>query len=296
MNFRTDLALERREYCKEKDIDGVIFTTRSSKSINITDVEITNENGEKLLLKPTGKYITLEYEKLFHKSSLFDTVIEVLSEEIKKLIPKNGTVLVAGLGNDEITPDALGPLCLSQILSTRHLTKELKKTIGLENLRGVCGIVPGVLGKTGIETTEIIAGVAEKIKPECIIVIDALASRNVSRLGTTVQLCDSGIEPGSGVGNHRKAISKAVFGVPVIAIGVPTVVDGATMTIDILEKSGIENIDSDIKKKIAMQGKMMVTPKAIDNLIENCAYIVAMAINKALQPDLSIDEIRQLVG
>lgn len=295
LNFHTDLALERREYHKEKTLDGVKFATRSKESIAITDVEIINEQGEAVLGKPKGKYITLESKHLYHKTSKSDDFAKVLAEEIRRMIPEKGSVLVAGLGNEDITPDALGPKCISRVFATRHLSKELKETIGLEKLRSVCAVVPGVLGKTGIETTEILSGTAKTAKPSCIIVVDALASRNTARLGTTVQLCSSGIEPGSGVGNHRKAINEETFGVPVIAIGVPTVVDGATMTIDILEKSGAD-IDSALEKEISAQGKMFVTPKSIDNLIENCAHIVALAINLALQPELTLDEIKELVG
>lgn len=296
MNFHTDLALERREYHKEKTLDGVIFTKRNKKDIEITDVEVINESGEAALGKPKGKYITLESKHLYHKTILSDEFAEVLSQEISEIIPKNGTVLVVGLGNGDITPDALGPRCVSMILASRHLSKELKATIGLEKLRSVCTVTPGVLGKTGIEAAEIIEGAVKKTAPACIIAVDALAARNTARLGTTVQLSSSGIEPGSGVGNHRKAINESGFGVPVIAIGVPTVVDGATMATDILEKSGITDISTDIQKEISSQGKMFVTPKSVDNLVGSCAHILALAINMALQPELSAEEIKELTG
>lgn len=296
MNFHTDLALERQEYHKKQTIDGVIFTKRQKKSVNITDVEVINEKGEAALNKPKGKYITLESPYLYHKTSMSEEFAEVLALEIAALIPKDGTVLVAGLGNNDITPDALGPKCASMVFASRHLTKELQQNIGLENLRSVCTLTPGVLGKTGIEAAEIIEGTVKKTTPSCIIAVDALAARNISRLGTTVQLSSSGIEPGSGVGNHRKAISGSSFGIPVIAVGVPTVVDGATMAIDILEKIGITDITNEIEKKLSGQNKLFVTPKSIDNLIESCAHILALAINKALQPALSLDEIKELTS
>ena len=222
--------------------------------------------------------------------------VQVLSEEIKRLLPKYGTVLVAGLGNEKITPDALGPRAADYILASRHINGELAKKIGLEGLRSVAAVVPGVLGKTGIETAEILEGTVKKIKPSAVIAIDSLASRKLERLGATVQLADSGISPGSGIGNRRNAIDSSSLGVPVIAIGVPTVVDAATMTMDILESH--DSLSDEFKKHIASssQGRMMVTPKEIDLVIERAAKFVAMGINLALQPQLKAEEILEIVG
>lgn len=294
MNFRTDLALERREYIDKHRIDGVISHKKEVDGITVNTITVTNREGEKLIGKPMGKYITVETQPFTKNSDLFGPSLTVLSDELKGLLPAgNGCVLVAGLGNESITPDALGPRCISLLLATRHITPELAKSIGFENLRSVAGIIPGVLGKTGIESAEIILGITQKIKPSAVIVIDALASRSTERLGTTVQISDTGIAPGSGVGNSRYRIDKETLGVPVISIGVPTVVDGATMAFDILEKAGIK---TDFQKEIDAKGSMMVTPKEVDALIERASRLVAMAINTALHPNIDGEDILAIVS
>lgn len=296
MNFRTDLAVERREYIAKKTIDGVVSSYEHYNGVKVTRIEILDENGEKLLEKPQGKYITLEMPPFTGYTELTGGSVEVLSEELRKLLPKYGTVLVAGLGNDKITPDALGPKCAGYILASRHIDRELAEKIGLEGLRSVAAIVPGVLGKTGIETSEIIEGTVKKIRPSAVIAVDSLASRRLERLGTTVQLSDSGISPGSGIGNRRVAIDRSSLGVPVIAVGVPTVVDAATMAMDILEDG--PGLSEQTKQQIvgSEQGRMMVTPKEIDLVIERAAKFIAMGINRALQPQLEAEDIMEIVG
>lgn len=296
MNFRTDLAIERQEYKEKEKTDGVLSQEKTEKGIKVTTIEIIDEKGEKLLSKPKGKYITVETDKFEYGSEGFLNSVEVVAGELSSLLPKKGSVLVAGLGNEDITPDALGPKALSLILATRHIDSNLSKSLGLGELRSVSGIIPGVLGKTGIETVEIISGVAKKIKPSCVIVIDALASRSTARLGTTVQMCDTGVEPGSGVGNKRKGIKQETLGVPVIAVGVPTVVDAVTMALDVFEKSGIEIGERAFVDKLREQKGMMVTPKGVDSLIDKAAHLIAMSINKALQPSLSVQDIMAIVG
>lgn len=296
MNFRTDLALERREYIAKKELDGIKSFETMKNSMKITTIEVLNEDGEKLLSKPKGKYITVEVGSFLKRDETDEKAIETLAQIIRELLPKkeNGSVLVAGLGNEKITPDALGPKCVSLILATRHISDEFANSIGLENLRSVSGISPGVLGKTGIETSEIIEAVVKKTKPCAVIAVDALASRKLARLGTTVQLSDSGISPGSGVGNARKAINRQTLGIPVVAIGIPTVVDAATMVLDVFEK---------YNKKEAFQGDisngdeslMMVTPKEIDLVVERAALFVALSINKALQENMEISDILKIV-
>ena len=292
MNFRTDLAIEMQEYHQNKTLDGVLSKTETYDGIKITTIEIINEDGEKLIGKPKGRYITIETEKLFKSSEAFSSVAKVLCRELRKLMPKEGTVLVAGLGNEDITPDALGPKTLNQLLATRHISSELSESLGLGELRSVAGIVPGVLGKTGIETVEIIDGVVKKISPDCVIVIDALASRNTARLGTTLQLCDTGVFPGSGVGNRRKGITAETLDIPVVAIGVPTVVDALTMAWDILEK---KNIGLD-ENELLQHRQMMVTPKEIDSLINKASQLIAMGINMALQKNLTAEDIAEIVS
>ena len=296
MNFRTDLALERQEYIEKDEIDGVKTEKKEVDGIEVTTIIIENEKGEKLLSKPKGRYITLEIGSFMKNADLFSDRLTALSDEIKKLIPDTGTILVAGLGNEKITPDALGPKCISLILATRHISDEFAKAIGFENLRAVAAVTPGVLGTTGIETAESIEGIAEKIKPSCIIVVDALASRSIERLGTTVQITDAGVSPGSGVGNKRSRIDRESMGVPVIAIGVPTVVDALTMAGDVLQKTGMNEKEIEaLLRKGEDASLMMVTPKEIDNVIDRAATLVAMGINSALQPDIPPEDILAIV-
>lgn len=296
MNFRTDLAIERREYKEKEKLDGVLSTFKTDNGVKVTTIEIINEKGEKLLSKPKGKYITVETDSFEYGSDYFFSAVEAVSNQLRRLLPEKGSVLVAGLGNEDITPDSLGPKTLSLLLATRHIDSELAESLGLGKLRNVAGIIPGVLGKTGIETVEIISGVVKKIKPACVLVVDALASRSTARLGTTVQMCDSGVEPGSGVGNKRKGIKKETLGVPVIAVGVPTVVDAVTMALDVIESSDIDVGEKEFMKKLREQKGMMVTPKEVDNLIDKAAHLIALSINRALQPNLAIKDIMAIVG
>lgn len=295
MNFRTDLALERREYIKEKEIDGIISEEKTKGKAKITTITVINENGEKVLGKPKGKYITVEVSSFLKNPDLSDKIIEVLAEEFSALLPKEGSVLVVGLGNESITPDALGPKTVSLLLATRHINGEFAASLGLGNLRSAAGISPGVLGKTGIETAEIIEAVVRKINPSAVVAIDALASRRLSRLGNTVQMTDSGISPGSGVGNRRNSLSEKTLSVPVVAIGVPTVVDGATMALDILEENGFDTKDFENDEKFKNEGTVMVTPKEIDLVIERASQLIAMGLNRALQPEIPVEDIMKLI-
>ncbi len=284
MNIRTDLAVERQQMHPDENIEGITVRSSDNGDCKTTVIEITTEEGEKALGKPKGKYITLEMDSFPDTSTLIDGRITMLKEALDELLPKNGSVLVAGLGNSDITPDAIGPKCAENILATRHIPKEAEAELKLPALRTVSVISTGVMGKTGIETGEIIAGICNKISPDCVIVIDALAARSVERLGTTVQLCDTGIEPGSGVGNRRKAINKETLGVPVIAIGVPTVVDAATLCYDLTGQ----------EIKTAEYKNMMVTPKDTDIICSGGARLIATAINLTLQKNLSFEEIISL--
>lgn len=297
MNFRTDLALERKEYIRKEELDGIREEKKETHGVRVTTITVENEKGEKLLSKPKGKYITMEIGSFMKNADLFSGRLTALSEELSSLIPKEGTVLVVGLGNEKITPDALGPRCISLILATRHISEEFAKAIGFENLRSVAAIVPGVLGTTGIETAESIEGIAERIKPSCVIVIDALAARSTERLGTTVQITDTGVSPGSGVGNKRNRIDRDSMGVPVIAIGVPTVVDAATVAYDALQSAGMSETERERLLKVSEENElMMVTPKEIDNVIDRAATLVAMSINSALQPNIPPEDILAIVS
>ncbi len=296
MNFRTDLALERHEISQVKEEDGVTFEKFTEEGMTISRIDVTDDSGAEKLQKPKGRYITLEIPFLKNSGDILSPAVEVFAREIESLLPKKGSILVAGLGNEKITPDALGPECINKLLATRHISPEVAKSIGFFSLRSVAGIVPGVLGNTGIETAEILEGVSEKIRPAALIVIDALASRSISRLGTTVQMCNTGVAPGSGVGNKRNRIDKESIGVPVIAIGVPTVVDGVTMTLDILEKAGMDIEESSLSEQLSAEENVMVTPKEIDSVILRAAGFIALGINKALQPSIPCEDLAAIVG
>ncbi len=289
--FRTDLALERQEILGNKSSPGIYSETESKENVQITRIRVQTDEAEKQLSKPKGKYITLQMPPLSGEAELFDGRLDALTKEIESLLPKDGTILVVGLGNEQITPDALGPKAVSYIFATRHIPTELAKTLGFEKLRSVAGIAPGVLGQTGIETGEIIRGVADRIKPSAVITVDALASRSLKRLGSTVQICDTGISPGSGVGNARKRLDKDTLGVKVISIGVPTVVDGATLAHNLIDKEKSSSFSI-----LPESEKMMVTPKEIDLLIEHASKLVGMAINCALQKNMSAEDILSLVS
>ena len=226
-NFRTDLALERREIFKKnnnlEEIDGVEIENKEiDENLKVTKVNITNQNGEQSIGKPIGTYITIDIQKLrLAEEAEIQKSAEVLSDELKEIINKHieakDDILVVGLGNMYVTPDSLGPKVINDIDVTRHIIKYLPQYID-ENSRPVSAISPGVLGTTGIETLEILEGVVKEIKPELLIVIDALASRSIERISSTIQLSDTGIVPGAGVGNTRKEISKNTLGIPVVAI------------------------------------------------------------------------------
>lgn len=296
MNFRTDLALERHETALKEELAGVDFSVRQKDGIKITHITVKDKRGEKALGKKKGRYITAELPGIEKSAEHLDKWSDVISQEIKKLLPKEGTVLVAGLGNRDITPDAIGPECISQLLATRHIKGEAGIPAYLSDLRSVAGIVPGVLGNTGIETAEILKGVVEQIKPSAVIVIDALASRSLARLGNTVQMCDTGVSPGSGVGNRRKTINCDFLGVPVIAVGVPTVVDGITVALDIMEESGVELTEEKRNKILRSEKGMMVTPKEIDLTVKRAARLLSLSVNRALQPDMSAEDITAIVS
>ncbi|MBC8585980.1 GPR endopeptidase [Youxingia wuxianensis] len=285
---RTDLAMEQTEFYKNNLPEGLSLSQEEKAGLKITRVEVVSEEGVKLTGKNKGKYITIDIPLATAGAEPADDVTHLLAQEISALLPKEGMVLVVGLGNIHITPDALGPQTVHQILATRHIPDQVAKESGLENLRPVAALAPGVLGQTGIETGEIIHSIVTDIHPGAVVVIDALAARSLERMGRTIQLSDNGISPGSGVLNSRKELSRETLGVPVISVGIPTVVDGATLVQDLVEK---ENLPM---KKQAQT--VMVTPRDIDVIIERGAKNLSLAINKALQPQLSLEDITYLVS
>lgn len=300
MNIRTDLAMESREIYKRKntsdELPGVTQKQQNKEDVIITTVEITDDDASQKLGKPIGKYVTLETNRLKTLDPQFSkTVSYILKEELEKLIHINDKddVLVVGLGNRNITPDALGPETVSEIMVTRHL-KQYMPELMEDGLRGVSAVSPGVLGITGVETGDIVKGIAEKVNPSLIIIIDALASANPMRISSVIQITDTGINPGSGVGNKRTGLNKDTLGVPVIAIGVPTVVDAVSIAVslteNLLEESKITK--EDIKKVINDEDKeLIVTPKEIDSIITHLSKVISNGINLALHKDIDLEYI-----
>ena len=289
MDFRTDLAVEQREMTA-KHSDNVAVRQYARQNANVTEIEILNDEGAQELGKPKGKYITMEIPAFSHDSELLDGRLTAMTESIRTLLPdEDGPVLVAGLGNEDVTPDALGPRTAHGIFATRHIARALASELGFGELRDVCAITFGVLGQTGMETAETIRGIVNTIHPAAVITVDALAARSLQRLGKTVQLTDTGITPGSGVGNSRARLDKETLGVPVIAIGVPTVVDAVTLVRD----SPSEHKRA--KEKEDEAKAMMVCPREIDVTIRRAARFLALSLNCALQPSISPDILLTIV-
>lgn len=297
MNFRTDLAIESTEYYGENMPEGVGTKQYTIHNTVVTAVDIANEQGAKKLGKPIGRYITADVSAFSSSISTSDDEITVLAGELRKLLPQ-GAVLVVGLGNVDITPDALGPLTVKGVLATRHISGEIAKEDNFD-FRCVSVLAPGVLGQTGIETSEIIRSVVADTKPAAVIVIDALASRNISRLGSTIQMANSGISPGAGVFNKRKELSKETLGVPVVSMGIPTVVDATTLAFDLLQRpEDTTDEQMELMRQMFMPHgeSMMVTPRDVDLLIHRAAKVLSMTINVALQEHLTIEDINYLVS
>ena len=282
MQIRTDLALEAAEKAPdmprltEQDVEK---TQLMEGEATITRIHIHSGAGSEALGRAPGRYITVEVPPLSDNDDKLVEYARLIGRELAALLPERGTVLVTGLGNESITPDALGPRASRMVLATRHIQGEFARSSGLDDLRATAVLAPGVLGQTGVESGEIVGGLCEVVHPAAVIAIDA--SRSVARLGCTVQLCDTGIAPGSGVGNNRKELTEQLLGIPVIGLGVPTVVDARTLA---AELTGRE----DAAEQVAPRGaQMMVTPREIDLIISRASRLVAMAVNAALQPDYS---------
>ncbi|HHU06423.1 MAG TPA: GPR endopeptidase [Clostridiales bacterium] len=290
---RTDLAVEAREIWRESvgettQLEGVEAREKESFGLKVEIVKILDEKGEQSLGKPKGTYITITLPDE-HEEDAFDNACFALSSELRELISDSGKeqILVVGLGNRYITPDNLGPNTLRHTMVTRHLVERVKEYFG--NFRPVSTLEAGVLANTGVESAEMVRALCEKVQPSAVIVIDALASRRLSRVCTTIQVADTGIVPGSGVGNSRAEISMNTLGVPVIAIGVPTVVDAGTLTADLMESAGMGNPDPE--KFMSVGGNLIVTPRDIDEKIAELAKIIGYSINLALQENMTIQDV-----
>lgn len=293
MNFRTDLAVELTTGIAS-NLSGIKQTKTYHGNITIHSIEVLNDEASKLLAKPKGNYITIDVAPFGESIVTNHDEISAISQSLKNLLPKQGLILIIGLGNKKITPDGIGPLTVEQILATRHISSELAKASGLDNLRCVAAIAPGVLGQTGIESSEIAHAIAKNINPAGIIVVDAFACNSIDRLGCTIQISDTGISPGSGVANHRKELSHATIGVPVISIGIPTVIDGLTLASDLYKNNKNNGETEDLFDHKG--SSMMVTPREIDLVVERGARVISLAINQALQSDMSIEDIVYLVS
>ena len=310
INFRTDLASERRDIFKkankiEDEVQGIESEREEiNENLAIERVKIINEEGEKAIGKPKGNYITIDVKNLkIAQEDEITKASEVLANELKKIVDlhtdKQGSTLVVGLGNIYVTPDSLGPKVINEIEVTRHIIKYLPQYVE-EGTREISAISPGVLGTTGIETVEILKGIVDNIHPKLLIVIDALASRSIERISSTIQISDTGIVPGAGVGNTRAEISERTLNIPVIAVGIPTVVETAVLVNDCLDLF-IEKLQNEAKSNdtlnkmkeadnyeeikealVPNEYNLIVTPKEIDELIENMKDIVAGGINGSL--------------
>ena len=294
---RTDLALEAREIWQESAekttrLAGVKATKQRQEGYPVTRVDILDGRGEAALGKPQGSYLTIDLTTFWQrKADLFERAVRAVGSQLKTLLPPEGPALVIGLGNDAMTPDAVGPLAVDSVLVTRHLIAAMPKHFS--GFRPVAVQRTGVLGTTGVESAEAVRGLVAEVQPALVIAVDALASRRVGRVCATVQLSDTGIIPGSGVGNHRAALDQETLGVPVFAIGIPTVVDAATLAADLMEEAGIADIDEE--KLRGNQQNLMVTPRDIDAQVRDLAKVVGYGINWALQ-DLEIEEINALLS
>lgn len=318
-SIRTDLAMEAREMAQEQnqiEIPGVkAETVKPDEDITITRVEVVSKIGEDHIGKPIGNYITLEVPGISDGDKVYEEQVKQhLANEIRRLVRLNNdsVILIIGLGNWNVTPDAVGPKVVEKVLVTRHIFEYVPEQVD-DRMRQICAVAPGVLGITGIETGEIVKGIVERVKPDLVIAIDALASRKTDRIGSTIQVADTGIDPGSGLGNKRMALTMETLGVPTLAIGVPTVVYAHTIGRDSIEMLLTEFAEQAPSNSSFLQllqgideqhldhlvgevlteglGDLVVTPKEVDVLIDDAAGIIADGINLAIHNGLSLEDV-----
>lgn len=289
MAFRTDLAVEAIENHKSAAaLPHVRQSDRTLEGFAVHEVRILSEDAAREIGKPQGRYLTLELDALIRREEdAFPRACKALSTLLRELLPRpnDGPVLIAGLGNRMITPDAIGPQTADHVIATRHLIAQSPAIFA--DWRPVSALAPGVLGQTGVETGEVICGVLDRVRPAAVIAVDALAAGRLSRLLRTVQLADTGITPGAGVGNARTALNEETLGVPVIAVGVPTVVDGATLAHEISSQLGqpaCEALDD-------LSQPVMITTRDIDREVADISRMIGYAVNMALHPHLSVADI-----
>lgn len=299
LSTRTDLAMESLE--PDFSYPGVEIHRWEEADIQLNEVVICTDEAARALGKPRGSYLTLECHLLReHDPDARAAMANLLGEELSRMLSpsRQSPVLVVGLGNRDVTPDSLGPAAVDKTLVTRHM---LGSEYALSGMCSVCAIAPGVLGITGIETMEIVESLVKKLRPCCVLCIDSLAARDSGRIGCTVQISNTGIQPGSGVGNHRRPLTRETLGVDVIAVGVPTVIYAATLARDAFAQLSGEDESSDALGKMEQEllettlGNLIVTPRDIDAIVKNCAALIAGGVNRALQPDLTEAEIAAMM-
>lgn len=305
--IRTDLAMEAFENTGGGALPGVRVSRWETNGIEVTDVTVTDNEAAHELGKPKGHYLTLECKLLRERDpDARLAMATLLAEEIDRILPEGGRsapVMVVGLGNRSITPDSLGPGVVDRTLVTRHM---LGGPCAAQDMTSVCAIAPGVLGVTGIESLEIVETLVKALKPRAVLCVDSLAARDSRRIGTAIQLTDTGIQPGAGVGNHRRALTEESVGTPVVSVGMPTVIYAATLARDAfawLNARGGDEGDheaalADMEKTLLSGeiGEMIVTPREIDSIVQDAAGIIASGINRALQPSLSAEEIATMMN
>lgn len=295
---RTDLAMEAEQIFRqsghgEGEIPGISSCISEEKGFRVHSLQVLDSRGEKAIGKAKGRYVTIELGALLRREEkAFGRACTALARQLRSLIPLpvSSSILVIGLGNRDITPDAIGPIAVENIMVTRHLRSALPEHFG--SFRSVCSLCSGVLGTTGIESGDFIAAMCQKLRPAAVIAVDALASRSASRLCRTVQLSDTGITPGAGVGNPRQTLSKESLGVPVIAVGVPTVVDAATLCADMLMEAGVELDEAALPHSEGL----FVTPRDIDRCVRDTAKLIGYGINLALHDGISVEDVDMFLG
>ena len=293
---RTDLAVEAHQLWREgagdaASLPGVRAQEEDRDGFPVTTVTVSSREGAQALGKPQGTYITIELDGLLRREeNAFQRAAGVVAEALRPLLPESGPALVVGLGNRAVTPDLIGPLAVDHLLVTRHLVEQVPEHFG--DLRPVAAAAPGVLASTGMESSLVAQALARQLKPSCVIAVDALASRSLDRLCRTVQLSTAGVVPGSGVGNHRSALDEESLGVPVFTVGVPTVVDGATLALDLLERAGKPGPD---RADLPGGSDFFVTPREVDQRVADLGKVLGYAVSIALNPALTVDELTMLL-
>ena len=296
LSRRSDLAMEARRIWNEDnlaELEGAEEKTETRQGFPVTSVRIFGDRAAEELCKPKGRYVTVELGRFLRREDdSFEAGAQVIAQLLRELLGQvEGGILVAGLGNPAITPDAVGHLVVASTLVTRHLKRQMGETFA--QFGDLSALEPGVLGTTGVESVDVVGALVREIRPAALIAVDALASRSVERVCRTVQIADSGIVPGSGVGNARGALSRASLGIPVIALGVPTVVDAATLTLDVARQAGVELDTQALRER---SGGMIVTPREIDAQVRNISRLMAYGINLAVHPGLTVSDVDMFLG